>query len=460
MNNLMKWNPEFVKNLWLEFSPQRLIAMPAIIGLVFLLIMVNANNDAWQVVSIAALAGVAIIGVLWGIRSAADAILDEYNERTWDWQRMNNIGPWKLTIGKLFGSTAYNWYGTILCLLIYLVAQTYVRDSNGGLRMAFLMCLSIVAVQGLVILLSLQMVRKGDGRAKIKSNRIFIMGIVLIAYLGSFLRSFIFEDHAYAANWYGISLDNTNTSILVLLFYTGWIVAGVYRSMRTELQYSDAPNWWLAFIISSVVFQFGFFVSSTDANIIGKLSMCFAAIAFQLLIMTYFLALSEPKDIVHFRLLVNSWKSKKFQLFFENIPLWLLTLPIAFAFGFLSVILFTASGNSHLFHKLEIQGYGLAYAFLFACIGFALRDLGILLLLNFSNRSKRADGAMIVYLLILYLLLPAITNSLKIGAVFYPDVNANPLAMVLLPAIEAVIVLFLLAKRWSTIGKASSAAMA
>ena len=34
MRYILKWNPELAKNLWTEFSPQRLVAMPAIIGLI------------------------------------------------------------------------------------------------------------------------------------------------------------------------------------------------------------------------------------------------------------------------------------------------------------------------------------------------------------------------------------------------------------------------------------------
>ncbi len=28
MRYILKWNPELAKNLWTEFSPQRLVAMP------------------------------------------------------------------------------------------------------------------------------------------------------------------------------------------------------------------------------------------------------------------------------------------------------------------------------------------------------------------------------------------------------------------------------------------------
>ncbi|MFA5121483.1 hypothetical protein [Zavarzinia sp.] len=63
-------NPEFRRNLWLELSTQRLIAMPAILFLVFLL--------GWTFDKAAGMAGAAmIVGwlllVFWGTRLACDA---------------------------------------------------------------------------------------------------------------------------------------------------------------------------------------------------------------------------------------------------------------------------------------------------------------------------------------------------------------------------------------------------
>ena len=122
MNKLLRWNAEFAKNVWLEISTKRLLAMPAIIFLIIVLIFMNvdsttAANSTLKYVSIG---GFVFLGMLWGIKSASNSILDEYNEKTWDWQKMSIIGAWKLTVGKLFGSTIYNWYSALICLVIYL----------------------------------------------------------------------------------------------------------------------------------------------------------------------------------------------------------------------------------------------------------------------------------------------------------------------------------------------------
>ena len=449
MDKLLKWNPEFAKNIWLELSVQRLIAMPAIILLIVALI-VSTKSDAWETIHYISIGGFAIVGMLWGLKSASDAILDEYNERTWDWQRMSVIGPFRLAIGKLFGSTIYNWYGALIFLLLYVLTAFKMDNPTLELKLGVLMILGMITLHGLMMLMSLQMIRKADGRNKIKSNRIFIIGIVLLGFMSNFFRYGVMNIAADHFTWYGILKDPTDLMILSSLFYCFWVVAGLYRSMRTELQFSDAPTWWLGFLVSSLVFQFGYLVNIPDLSITGALAILFGLAFFQYIGMVYFLALTEPKDIVNLRLLQNTFQAGNYKGFLQNVPLWLTTLPIAFIAGLVAVgFLSVTNINSELFQKLHMDATGHALMFLLAVMGFAIRDLGILLLLNFSGRARRADGAMLVYLMLLYILIPMLLRNMGIGAIFYPDITANVFVMVLFPVIEAAVVLFFLIKRWN-----------
>ncbi len=138
-------------------------------------------------------------------------------------------------------------------------------------------------------------------------------------------------------------------------------------------------------------------------------------------------------------------------------PLWITTLPFAFGLGFIAVLFFNVEAKGSLieevYREFKLEGAGRSFIALFAVYGFLLRDLGILLLLNFSNRSKRADSAWMVYLLVLYALLPMLAHEsgLGIGAAFYPDFTANPAVMVVFPLAEAAVVLYFVLKRWREI---------
>ena len=111
-------NPELRRNLWLEVSMHRLIAMPAVLGMGFL-VVASINDLPWQQrVSWAALTVYFVLTLYWGTRLAADAISDEVRGKTWDLQRMSALGPWYMTWGKLFGATVFAWYGETRLLQI------------------------------------------------------------------------------------------------------------------------------------------------------------------------------------------------------------------------------------------------------------------------------------------------------------------------------------------------------
>lgn len=458
MNKLLKWNAEFAKNVWLEITMQRLVAMPAIIFLIVMLIFVNSDNP-YATLKYASVAGFVFLGILWGIKSASNSILDEYNEKTWDWQKMSIIGSWKLVIGKLFGSTIYNWYGALICLFLYLFTCLQDGTLGQGLPNALLLILSMVSLHGIIILMALQLIRKADGRAKIKSNRIFIVAFLLFSTMSNFLSFGIFGKMSMTnfIKWYGIAFDPILVSLITSIFYCTWIIAGLYRSMRAELQYSDKPTWWILFIISNFLFLFGFFIGNYGLSIKAVLMMSFALYFVQLIFLTYFLALTEPKDIVNFRTLQNSWVQKKWNTFLQNCPLWLITLPISFFFGFVLMILFTVFGKQEIASdfksSMDFDATGMSVAFLIAMFGFIIRDLGVLLILSFSPKAKRANTAMFFYFLVIYMILPWLIGggNDNFTAAFFPSPKSSMILMVAFPIAEAAVVLWFLLKRWKEI---------
>ena len=66
MNKLLRWNAEFAKNVWLEISTQRLLAMPAIIFLIILLIFMNVSSttDANSTLKYVSIGGFVFLGML------------------------------------------------------------------------------------------------------------------------------------------------------------------------------------------------------------------------------------------------------------------------------------------------------------------------------------------------------------------------------------------------------------
>ena len=108
-------NPELRRNLWLQFSPGRLLLAPICLGLVLVSVWIVAFH-VYNVVALLSEATYYLLAVLWGTRRAGDLMAEEVAQRTWDAQRMSALGAWQMTWGKLVGGTSYVWYASGIAL--------------------------------------------------------------------------------------------------------------------------------------------------------------------------------------------------------------------------------------------------------------------------------------------------------------------------------------------------------
>ena len=116
----MSLNPEFQRNLLLEWSLHRMTVIGGTIAALFMLAGVFGTNN---IVANIALFVFLLTTVLWGAHRAGDAILDELRERTWDSQKMSAIDPWVMTWGKLFGATVMPWFAGSISLIVYFIER-------------------------------------------------------------------------------------------------------------------------------------------------------------------------------------------------------------------------------------------------------------------------------------------------------------------------------------------------
>ena len=165
----MTLNPEFQRNLWLELTPHRRVAMPVILGAVFLLVYLSSAHQFGDSTATVAAMLYFILAIVWGTRLAADSVSGEIRDHTWDLQRMSSLQPWSLSWGKLFGSTAFAWYGALLCLVVFAISLSNQGATEVARRVA-LMAGTAVLANTTALLASLQVLRKhrhpGRGRRK------------------------------------------------------------------------------------------------------------------------------------------------------------------------------------------------------------------------------------------------------------------------------------------------------
>lgn len=456
---LLEKNPELQKYRWLEISSQRLIIMPAIIIISILAFASFQDGNIRDEVNAMAYIAFGIITIWWGSRNASDSILNEVNDHTWDWQQMSAQSPWRMTIGKIFGSTIYNWYGGSICLIVYVLT---INPNDGAwaiIAKIIQIILAAITFNSLAILLALQKVKRVTNRKKLKSNLILF---VIILFSSSFFSTGLsrFTDNYQSASWYNIELNAYSGFLMSGIFYAFWAVIGVYRSLREELKYKQGVKYWVIFLISNAFFFSGFYVGALSQFARFNVpTFIFLISFFVYVILSYSMFLNENKSFSLLRYLTYQYEQKNFKKIFEHIPLWLPTVIITFGFGILTLISFALGGfikNLNLPFDFQIVSFPL---FIANVVGLMIRDFFVILLINFSKYNQRADTVSLLYLVCVYILFPIIFNSIDLAYLFIPAYKGNGLLSTFCAIIEASIVgyfLFnLIAQRFNELNNSS-----
>ena len=405
-------NPELQRNLWLEASPFRLALIAGLLLLVF-----TATSVA--PLGLAAPSGVALalywfFAVLWGTRSAALSVVAEIRERTWDGQKLSSIGPWEMMWGKLFGATAANWFGALLCLPLVLAPAW--RDEGAAAAItygAILLALGVFA-QAVALLSSLVLIRRNTGNWRLDTFLCQVAGIgAAFAYYS------LWDSIAALARsgtstlvWWGHDFNLSSFHLASLLLFLGWALVGSWRAMRAELRLANGPTVWLAYLAYAAIYSAGF-----AGGISGHLpagfhlpAMPLALAALTLLSSTYSMVFLEPKDPVRLRWLGEQFRAGQWVKAFVALDCWMLSYAATLCVGLVLAALWAAS-------PLALSAL--------AMLGFVTRDVAIFVLMGRLAGGK-GDFAALAALGALYLLLPMILNGLGLRGLdflFLPSVS-------------------------------------
>ena len=444
---MIPFNPEFRRQIWLEFSTMRLIGMPVVLGLIFYL--ASLGDDPGKTVG-AATYLYFIIVILWGNFRAVNSLHDEVQENTWDFQKMSPQSAWSLVIGKLFGATSYVWYGGFMCLavLLYQLITTEAGADKSAMDIAHLFLIYIGVgilghTAGLIFCLQDISYRLMKGRMAMAAYT--ILAIVLSSSLFGTANVATEVNYKYqdSVNWFGMDYNPQIFQLMTLAFFVFWALIGLYRSMRKELQYRDGLIAWLSFLVTLILYFTGF----ADEGLFGdkinlRKGVIFANALFISGSFVYIWAYLEARDTVAYKRFFNAIKAKDWFKTYENLPKWILTSAVMM----LSWIGLLTIGPD----VSNFEGY---YIFLTALILFMCRDLGVLHLLFFSKKNRRAPLTFILYMAVFYIILPLIENtsnplSAKGWGIFLPIPGENAFLGLGPISIQLLIVGTLVKKQW------------
>ena len=456
-------NPELQRHLWTEFSAQRLIVMPLALGAMFALALLTGSNNLATLADVT-VAVFVVLMFFWGTRRAADSIVSELRDGTWDAQRMSAQSAFTMSWGKLLGATAYAWYGAAMCLAAYLfVAFTpetsewlrwqsrLLPDHEGMPIRAAMMVLVALTGQAAALACAMALVRKRRADRGVSVTLCHFAGLIVSVLL--FWNVFGWFLSAGRVDWFGFDIDAGPFTLASAAAFLFWSFLSVLRLMRAELLYRIRPWAWAAFAVFIALWGLGLahhLLVLSGAGVVPWLALPFVVVA----LLVYAAFLLEQKDQVRLRSWLRQIAALRLARAARDAPAWAQLFAM-------SLVLAAAVAIATPFDAADavLAGYVVAHApaMAISAVLFLLRDLALLLSVNLSANPRRGDGSGLVYLMLLYVLAPLLARALgdpSLVAIFLPVVPDERLISVGSPALQAMAMIGLLA--WQLSRQAST----
>lgn len=434
---MMSSNPEFDRNLWLELTPHRMVTLPVVFGLLLLLHLVLNDFRLQVVTAYSALTLFGLFTGIWGTKCAAGSVYDEVVGRTWDWQRMSGLDPWSMTWGKLFGGTAFAWYGGLFCLAIAILSLVVGGAERNDWVWLGVALFAVLFTHALALFLNLLYIRSRP-LERARSGGSLYLFVLLLMLVSSWSLA---PSSNSTLVWYGYTLPLSGFILGSVVLGWFWALTAAYRVMRREFLHTARPWVWTTFL-AFVAFHVGGLVAHTTAQwVFCAFLLWWAATLLALFV--------EQKDPVTLRGLFTALQQGDLDRASQRVPSWLTALFLA-TLAAISLLGFT---SEHLaWEKFgDIRVASLALCLLL----FMLRDVAIFLLLAFGSTAKRPEVSGIIFLIVLYLVIPSLLKPLELdllSAVFIPRPDL-PLPFALGgPLLGLVVVGVLLIRQWGRLG--------
>jgi hypothetical protein len=390
-------NPELRRHLWLELSPQRLVLMPLVLGVLFVLVY-RLGGNAWQPLGSLASTMFVLLTVLWGGRRVHRDVLNEVEGQTWDNQRMSSLGAWRLTWGKLLGAPVYSWYGGLMCLGVYALVAFASQPPASALRNLALLALAALFVHGLALFGALLSMRNRAGEEVRRGSALALFGLLVLGLLVTVAAPL---DVPRTIEWFGYGLSQQRFALLSLIAWSAWLVYGAYRLIRIEQGYENGPLGWLLFMSFCALWLTGLMPpvpgiqTVAAATWLPRLGGAFAVCV----VLTYVALFAGDKRLVTLSQFGSLLRNARLRRGFHIMPRWIPAYAVTLAVG-----LWLSSELARL-----PWGAGLAWMPPTA-LAFVLRDVFFVLWLHADARRRHAASAALVLLVLGYVLIPALLS--------------------------------------------------
>jgi hypothetical protein len=456
-------NPEFKKNIKLEFNITRFIVPIILLALIAWMSWNTTDGSNWEKLPIDYLKRESlfnftiifgfVFSLIWGTYLTINSLTNEIKQKTWDFIRMSSLPPYKVLLGKLFGAPSAVWAVTIAAIFpLMAITGTRLIPDTGLVRPEYWTIISLLfSVLCWMIIsytvpttINLFLSRTNDPTTTIGIANIFplLLNLILgfILYQGFQAEYSIHHYHIpqtaigipdaiktadglyylrppKTGDWYGWELLPLDKMALIFAYVAIWSVIGALRMIRSSLQYKDSPLVWLAFLLITPLFINGFGENiSWDSK--GPLYLIPVLILTMGWATTLPTSMIEATNKIRYQLIWDHIRNKKYTDCLRILPLWM----ISFAVMFIPLLL------------LPLGTPGLdSYSARVSLLIIYARDLTFFHAIAWKKSIRRPFLGMVVYLATIYGLIPAILK-ISTGKTMYdymlspyqPDVIDNP----------------------------------
>lgn len=438
-------NPEFTRNLWVNFSFIGLGLTMFLMGNILIFAHYNASNFS-TLLNIYLFAFICIVG-FWGSQNVINSFLQEFKQGTWDYQRLSTNTPIQMILGKLLGASMMQWIlGILLFITMLFHFQTIPKPANVWLKISqYILLLSIIIIilQCHVLINFLLLWRKGSKKATRKMQSSSLAFIVLIIILfatpwgdDSFWRNSTMNNMTL----FGIHLTTLQYTLIILSFLMAWSFIGLYNLFRSEFGHKVSPLWWAGFLLSIYIIAYSTaFITPFNRFLEGSAISFFTTISIITAVSIYIMLYYANKDASVWVRLGRYWQYGARQKIFYSIPNWFIS--------YLLTIILAIISSIFIFQEISPDGdFFYALSIILSFLLFITRDILLVLYFNLSRQS----GYLIMVFLLLYLSYPLNIRFLPSG-LFFPSFDHHYGSLILAiasPLVQIIIVLLLFKINW------------
>lgn len=458
----MKQNAEFVRNLWLQISPTRLISAVAVIALVVTVVFFAIDTTPWEVLVGVASAALTFVLIVWGATAARATVKDEIRSNTWNQQRMSALTPWQITWGKLFGGTAYVWWISLIVLALWSAARVMTHDAL-DLHVSVLTWIAGGIAVHAVAMIAAVGFRSADG-SRIEEIPVGMLVVAVLVLTQSAVPFLLLRDQG--STWHNLRLSHPQAMLLLTTPFALWAVVGVHRSIQREMQETLLP-WALPLALLSFGFLFAGFIPTygiVESVLLGAI-VSFALTA----ALAWAAFFTEPQSISTTRECFALLRASRVREALSRITTASVLLILLGALGVLCAIGLAASTSSlepfavtSPDQRFSNELLKLAPVIFIWVIIVAIRDFCVAHALQAMSRTgTRAMGAFAVYVAVMYFAVPLLLRSTDASAKdFWLPTSTSAPATCLVGALASLALVVLLCRRpWRAASKPSATAL-